>query len=101
MPTNRIQNNEVRVPFFGDKLSFVTGLDPLGLQNPSSRAYTYLLNGLNVVSRRVRNYAFYCWLLSEFSKKVTSKNADDQKEFIRRAEYIIALASVANGVEGI
>jgi hypothetical protein len=101
MATTRIQNNEARVPFLSDKMSYITGLDPLGLQNPSSRAYTYLLNGLNVVSRRIRNYAFYCWLLNEFSKKVTSRDPKIQKEFIRKAEYIIALSSVVNDLEGI
>ncbi|NVK53841.1 MAG: hypothetical protein HWD85_12970 [Flavobacteriaceae bacterium] len=101
MATTKIQNNEVRVPFLSDKMSYITGLDPLGLQNPSSRAYTYLLNGLNVVSRRIRNYSFYCWLLNEFSKKVTSRDPKIQKEFVRKAEYIIALSSVFNGLEGI
>lgn len=101
MATKKINNNEVRVPFFGDKISFITGLDPLGLQNPSSRAYTYLLNGLNVVSRRIRNYSFYCWLLSEYSKKVSTRDPRIQREFIRKAEYIIALGSVANKLEGI
>lgn len=101
MATKRIQNNEARVPFFGDKISFITGLDPLGLQNPSSRAYSYLLNGLNVVSRRIRNYSFYCWLLNEYAKKEKiSKNPQIQKDFVRRAEYIIALSSVANSIEG-
>jgi hypothetical protein len=101
MPTTKIEPNEARIPFLSDKMSFVTGLDPVGLQNPSSRAYTYLLKGLNVVSSRIRNYGFYCWLLKEYTKRVNSKDPDQQKEFIRRAEYIIALSSVANGVEGV
>ncbi len=101
MPTTKIEVNEARVPFLSDKMSFVTGLDPVGLQNPSSRAYTYLLKGLNVVSSRIRNYGLYCWLLKEYSKRVKSKDPNDQKDFIRKAEYIIALSSVSNGVEGV
>ena len=101
MATKVIDNNEARVPFFGDKISFVTGLDPLGLQNPSTQAYSYLLPGLNNVTSRIRNYSFYCWLLQEYAKIIESSDPKEQKKFIRRAEYIIALLSVHSGIESI
>lgn len=101
MATKVIDNNEARVPFFGDKISFVTGLDPLGLQNPSTQAYSNLLPGLNNVTSRIRNYSFYCWLLQEYAKIIESSDPKEQKKFIRRAEYIIALLSVHSGIESI
>jgi hypothetical protein len=94
MATKIIDYNEARVPFFGDKISFVTGLDPLSLQNPSSQAYSYLLPGLNNVTSLIRNYSFYCWLLQEYAKIIVSADPKEQKIFVRRAEYIIALLSV-------
>lgn len=96
-----IDNNEVRVPFFGDKLSFVTGLDPLGLQNPSVKAYSHLLPGLNNVTGQIRCYSFYCWLLNEYANIIASTAPKEQKKFIRKAEYIIALVSQLGEIPGI
>lgn len=88
-----IKNNQSLVPFLGERLSFIRGLDPLGLQNTSDATFSMLLPGLNNVTGRIRYYSFYCWLLDEYSKQIGSTNPKDQQQFIRRAEYIIALAS--------
>jgi len=96
-----MDKNESRVPFFGERLSFVGGLDPLGMQNPSTQMYTHLMPGLNNVTSRIRNYSFYCWLLDEYAKRLGSLNYEEQWEFIRKSEYIIALASTLTGIEGI
>ncbi|RPA66850.1 hypothetical protein EF405_18870 [Cyclobacteriaceae bacterium YHN15] len=88
-----IRNNQSIVPFFGERLSFIRGLDPLGLQNTSDATFSMLLPGLNNVTGRIRYYSFYCWLLDEYSKQIGSTNPKVQQQFIRRAEYIIALAS--------
>jgi len=88
-----IRNNQSIVPFFGERLSFIRGLDPLGLQNTSDATFSMLLPGLNNVTGRIRYYSFYCWLLDEYSKTVGNTNPKQQQQFIRRAEYIIALAS--------
>lgn len=88
-----IRNNQSIVPFFGERLSFIRGLDPLGLQNTSDATFAMLLPGLNNVTGRIRYYSFYCWLLDEYSKQSGSTNPSHQQQFIRRAEYIIALAS--------
>lgn len=93
-----IKENESIVPFFGQRLSFIRGLDPLGLQNTSEVTFSRLLPGLNNVTGRIRYYSFYCWLLDTYSKTIGSTNPKKQKQFIRRAEYIIALA--ANYFEG-
>lgn len=88
-----IRNNESIVPFFGERLSFIRGLDPLGLQNTSDATFSQLLPGLNNVTGRIRYYSFYCWILDLYSKINRSTNPEEQKKFIRRAEYIVALAS--------
>lgn len=93
MPSKVIQNNESIVPFFGDRISFIRGLDPLGLQNTSDATFSQLLPGLNNVTGRIRYYSFYSWIFDVYSKVIGSTNPEDQKQFIRRAEFIIALAS--------
>lgn len=101
MSTKVLDRNQYRIPFFGEKMRFIRGLDPLGLQLSSQRAYSYLLPGLNNVTGRIRYYSFYCWLLNEYSIKIGSTNPTEQKRFIRRAEYIIALSSQFGNIEGI
>lgn len=88
-----IKTNQSIVPFFGERMSFIRGLDPLGLQNTSDAAFSFLLPGLNNVTGRVRYYSFYCWLLDEYSKRNGSTDPAIQRKFIRTAEYIIALSS--------
>lgn len=89
-----IRNNQSLVPFFGERLNFIRGLDPLGLQNTSDATFAMLLPGLNNVTGRIRYYSFYCWLLDEYSSTVGNTNPIELEKFIRRAEYIVALASL-------
>ena len=88
-----IKNNQSIVPFFSERMNFIRGLDPLGLQNTSDSTFSILLPGLNNVTGRIRYYSFYCWLLDEYSKRVGSTDPKEQRKFIRTAEYIIALSS--------
>ena len=88
-----IKNNQSIVPFFSERMNFIRGLDPLGLQNTSDSTFSILLPGLNNVTGRIRYYSFYCWLLDEYSKRVGSTDPKKQRKFIRTAEYIIALSS--------
>lgn len=88
-----IRNNQSITPFFGERLSFIRGLDPLGLQNTSDTTFTLLMPGLNNVTGRIRYYSFYSWLLDQYSKINGSTDPAIQKTFIRKAEYIIALSS--------
>src|SRR5690554_2802125 len=101
MATKILEKNQARVPFLGDKMNFIHGLDPLRLQNPSVQMYSFLQPGLNNVTNRLRYYSFYCWLLSEYAKQIQSTSPAEQKRFVRRAEYIIALASVNAKIQGI
>ena len=96
-----IKSNQSITPFFGERMSFIRGLDPLGLQNTSDTTYTLLMPGLNNVTGRIRYYSFYCWLLDQYSKTNGSTDPAIQKKFIRSAEYIIALTSqFYNGENG-
>lgn len=88
-----IKSNQSITPFFGERMSFIRGLDPLGLQNTSDTTYTLLMPGLNNVTGRIRYYSFYSWLLDQYSKINGSTDPAIQKTFIRKAEYIIALSS--------
>jgi len=74
-------------------MNFIRGLDPLGLQNTSDTTFSILLPGLNNVTGRIRYYSFYSWLLDEYSKRVGNTDPEEQRKFIRTAEYIIALSS--------
>jgi len=86
-----LQQNNSFVPFLSKRTNFVKGLDPLGLQNPSERTYSFLLPGLNNVTNLIRAYGFYCWLLGEYAKSNGSTDPKEQMTFIRKAEYILAL----------
>ncbi len=88
-----IKSNQSIAPFFGERLSFIRGLDPLGLQNTSEATFSLLLPGLNNVTGRIRYYSFYCWLLDQYSERVGRTDPDEQRRFIRKAEYFIALNS--------
>lgn len=88
-----IKSNQSITPFFGERMSFIRGLDPLGLQNTSDTTFTLLMPGLNNVTGRIRYYSFYSWLLDQYSKINGSTDPAIQKTFIRKAEYIIALSS--------
>lgn len=88
-----VKNNQSIVPFFSERMDFIRGLDPLGLQNTSDSTFSILLPGLNNVTGRIRYYSFYSWLLDQYSKNIGSTNPRDQRKFIRTAEYIIALSS--------
>jgi hypothetical protein len=88
-----IKGNQSILPFFGERMNFIRGLDPLGLQNTSDATFSLLLSGLNNVTGRIRYYSFYCWLLDQYSQRSGSTNPEHQRKFIRTAEYIIALSS--------
>ena len=79
-------------------MSFIRGLDPLGLQNNSEATFAMLLPGLNNVTGRLRYYSFYCWLLDLYSKMVKSTDPKKQEAFIRKGEYLLALITVNSGV---
>lgn len=100
-----IKQNQSIAPFFGDRMKVISGLDALGQQNTSDATYQMLMPGLNNVTIKVRYYSFFCWLLDTYSERIGSTNPEDFRRFIRKAEYLVALASLyepedATGVSG-
>ena len=72
-------------------MSYIRGLDPLGLQITSEATYSWLLPGITNLTNHIRYYGFYCWLLDVYEREGGSTNATEQCNFIRRAELMIAL----------
>ena len=84
-------------PFWAENKGFMTGRDPLGIQNSSVSVYGRLLPGMTNLTQRIRYYGIYCWLLKEYDKLTitnTKKTLEHQYNFIRRAELIIAFMMV-------
>ena len=86
-----LTKNKALVPFLGEKLSIIRGLDPLGLQITSESTYGVLLPGLTNVTHRIRYYGFHCWLLDQFATHVGKADPKQQQDFVRRAELMVAL----------
>ena len=94
--------NEAIIPFFNKTPELVAGLNQLGMRNQAEVLFTSLLPGLNNVSNRVRYYSFYCWLIREFYKDREQVVESEFNQFIRRAEYLLALVHTkGEGVQGI
>lgn len=98
--SNVLRDSKSFAPFLSKKLTFVRGLDPLGLSNTSDATFSMLLPGLNNVTGRIRYYSFYCWLLSQYEALELKK---EQRFFIRKAEYLVALIAQTfeNDITGI
>lgn len=94
-----LRNNESIAPYLSERLAYIRGLDPLGLQNNSEATFAMLLPGLNNVTRRLRYYSFYCWLLDQYSVHIASTNPKEQEAFIRKAELLLALVMVQSNNE--
>ena len=80
-------------PFWAENSGFMTGRDPLGIQNSSIAVYAALLPGMTNLTLRLRYYGLYCWLLNQYSN--LGLNTEEQTlqhhyNFIRRAELTIA-----------
>lgn len=86
-----LKNNEVRMPFWGARHTFVSGQNPLGLQGASEALFTALLPGITNLTNRIRYYSLYCWLLDEYAHAERDTSVNSQKRFLRRAELQIGV----------
>lgn len=86
-----LKNNEVRMPFWGGRHSFVSGQNPLGLQGASEALFTVLLPGITNLTNRIRYYSLYCWLLDQYAHRERDTSVNSQRRFLRRAELQIAV----------
>lgn len=96
-----IKKNQTIAPFLGAKLNFIPGQDPMGMLNIGEQIFSMLLPGLNNVTERIRYYSFYCWFFGWYAKAIGSENPKEQRNYLRRAEYLLALISVPENEGGI
>ena len=96
-----IKKNQILAPFLGAKLNFIPGQDPMGMLNIGEQIFSMLLPGLNNVTDRIRYYSFYCWFFGWYAKAIGSENPKEQRNYLRRAEYLLALISVPENEGGI
>src|SRR5690606_41600908 len=94
-----LRSNEHIAPYLSERLAYIRGLDPLGLQNNSEATFAMLLPGLNNVTRRLRYYSFYCCLLDQYSVHLSSTNPKDHEAFILNAELLLTLLLVQSNNE--
>lgn len=86
------KQSEITNVFWASNDGFKGGRDPLGIQNSSIATYSKLLPGLTNLTKHIRYYSLYCWLLSEYdSIENSGQNTLHQYNFIRRAELAMAL----------
>ncbi len=86
-----LKNNNVRLPMWGARMTFVAGQNPLGFQNASEALFTSLLPSITNLTNHIRYYSLYCWLLDEYAHTERDTTIRQQQNFIRRAEVQIAL----------
>ena len=91
-----LKNNQTQLVFRNSRQTFITGLDPLGLQNTAISTYAHLVPGLTNLTNRIRYYGFYCWLLDYYARHIRDTNPKEQFAFIRKAELIMAIIMKAN-----
>lgn len=85
--------------YWASNEGFKGGRDPMGIQNSSIATYSKLLPGLTNLTRHIRYYSLYCWLLSEYDElEKGGLNTIHQYNFIRRAELAMALIMKDQGV---
>lgn len=91
---------EITDIFWASNEGFKRGRDPLGIQNSSIATYSTLLPGLTNLTRHIRYYSLYCWLLKEYDdwEKQTPNTLLHQYNFIRRAELAMALIMQDQGI---
>jgi hypothetical protein len=91
-----INNGQWEAPFWGASKTFITGEDMLGMQTTSIATYAALLPGLTNLTRRIRYYGFYMWLLEQYAKTKGKVSVSEFRRFVRRGELLLAFVMVHN-----
>lgn len=94
-----IKDGQWETPFWGASKKFITGQDMLGMQNASIATYATLLPGLTNLTRRIRYYGFYMWLLEQYAKTEGKVSVSEFQRFMRRGELILAFVMTYNQTE--
>ncbi|PZR24257.1 MAG: hypothetical protein DI539_00855 [Flavobacterium psychrophilum] len=101
MSLQQFEKKKIHAPFLGEPLVHIVGQDPLGLLNTGNRTFDLLLPGLNNVTDRIRYYSFYCWFFHIYAKYVGKPAKKEQFDYLRRAEFILALLAAKQKLQGI
>jgi hypothetical protein len=94
-----LNDGQWEAPFWGATKKLITGQDMLGMQNTSIATYATLLPGLTNLTRRIRYYGFYLWILEEYAKTKGKVSVSEFQRFMRRAELILAFVMAHNQTE--
>jgi hypothetical protein len=94
-----LNNGQWEAPFWGASKSFITGQDMLGMQNTSIATYATLLPGLTNLTRRIRYYGYYTWMLEQYAKTKGKVSVSEFQRFMRRGELILAFVMAHNHTE--
>jgi hypothetical protein len=73
------------------------GRDHLGVQAASQTIYARLLPGIRNLTKRARYFSFYPWVIDTYARRVGVKDAQRFNRYLRRAEYILTLATALQG----
>lgn len=85
-----LRNGQWLAPFWGAQKAFIPGEDMLGMQNTSIATYAVLVPGLTNLTKRVRYYGFYIWILEQYAKTVGKDSVTEFQRYVRRAELLLA-----------
>jgi hypothetical protein len=91
-----LNSGQWEAPFWGASKTFISGQDMLGMQNASTATYAVLLPGLTNLTRRIRYYGFYMWLLEQYAKTKGKVSVSEFQRFIRRGELLLAFVMAHN-----
>lgn len=88
--------------FWAEYNMYASGRDPLGIRNSSALIFNKLLPGLTSVTKRIRLYGFYPWILNHYLENNKVQSRDAQMLFIRRCEVLLSfiMASKPSRVVG-
>jgi hypothetical protein len=75
------------------------GRDHLGVQAASQAIYARLLPGIRNLTKRARYYSFYPWVIDTYARRVGIKDTKRFDRYLRRAEYILTLATALQGTD--
>ena len=93
------KQSEITNIYWASNEGFKGGRDPMGIQNSSIATYSKLLPGLTNLTKHIRYYSLYCWLLNEYDElEKNDKNSIHQYNFIRRAELAMAMIMKDQGI---
>lgn len=88
--TAKLNNGNFKVPFWGKNHALVRGRDQLGMQSTSIATYGGLVPGITNLTKRIRYYGFYCWLLEFYAEHIGIDNVKVFRKFMRRSELLFA-----------